>query len=73
MKLECLLGSNSADGEFVVGQSVELEAKGGDEHVTDFGVDVVPAIAGLQYYKLRMYPYNEALSHPFELGFMIWI
>jgi len=73
VKLECLLGSNSADGEFVVGQSVELEAKGGDEHVTDFGVDVVPAIAGLQYYKLRMYPYNEALSHPFELGFMIWI
>jgi starch phosphorylase len=33
----------------------------------------VPEIAGLQYYKLRMYPYNESLSHPFELGCMIWI
>jgi len=27
----------------------------------------------LQYYKLRMYPYNDALCHPFEMGFMIWI
>jgi starch phosphorylase len=56
-----------------VAQKVELDAVGGDDQYTDFATDVVPAIAGLQYYKLRMYPYNEALSHPFEMGFMIWI
>jgi len=73
VKLECLLGSNDADGEFVVAQKVELEATGGDEQFTDFGIEVTPEIPGLQYYKLRMYPFNEALSHPFEMGFMIWI
>ena len=73
VKLECLVGGDDADGEFVVVQRVELRATGGDERYTEFEMDVVPEIAGLQYYKLRMYPFNEALSHPFELGFMIWI
>jgi len=73
VRLECLLGSQDAGGEFVVAQKVELEATGGDAQFTDFGIEVTPEIAGLQYYKLRMYPFNEALSHPFEMGFMIWI
>ena len=42
------------------------------EH-TEFAIELPPEIPGLQYYKLRMYPYTEALSHPFELGCMIWI
>jgi starch phosphorylase len=73
VRLECLFGTNDADGEFAVVQRVELQAIGGEERYTDFEIEVVPDIAGLQYYKLRMYPYNEALSHPFELGCMIWI
>ncbi len=73
IRLECLLGSQDVDGEFVVAQKVELEATGSGAQYTDFSVEVTPEIAGLQYYKLRMYPFNEALSHPFEMGFMIWI
>ncbi|MCB1695388.1 MAG: alpha-glucan family phosphorylase [Pseudomonadales bacterium] len=73
VRLECLLGSNDADGEFAVSQKAELTVTGGEDSQTEFGIELVPEIAGLQYYKLRMYPYNEALSHPFELGFMIWI
>ena len=73
VRLECLFGTNDADGEFAVVQRVDLQAIGGEERYTDFEIEVVPDIAGLQYYKLRMYPYNEALSHPFELGCMIWI
>tara|TARA_R110001599_G_scaffold353881_1_gene602070 strand:- start:53578 stop:56124 length:2547 start_codon:yes stop_codon:yes gene_type:complete len=73
VRLECLLGSNDANGEFEVLQKAELPATGGDDRYTEFGIDLVPEIAGLQYYKLRMYPYNGALSHPFELGFMLWV
>ena len=73
VRLECLFGCNDASGEFVVAQKAELPTTGGDDHYTEFGIDLVPEIAGLQYYKLRMYPYNESLSHPFELGCMIWI
>ena len=73
VRLECLLGKNDPEGEFMVTQQAELVAVGGDEEHTDFELELTPEISGLQYYKLRMYPYNEALSHPFELGFMIWI
>ncbi len=73
VRLECLLGKNDAEGEFTVAQQAELAAVGGDEEYTDFQLELAPEIPGQQYYKLRMYPYNEALSHPFELGFMIWI
>ena len=73
VKLECLFGTNDADGEFTVVQRSQLQAIGGEERFTDFEIEVVPEIAGLQYYKLRMYPFNESLSHPFELGCMIWI
>ena len=73
VKLECLLGRKPPDGEFEVGQRAEIPAVGGDGNYIDFEIDLAPEIAGLQYYKLRMYPFNEALSHPFELGCMIWI
>ena len=71
VRLECLLGSNNTQGDFLVAQQALLAAVGGDEEHTDFEIELAPEIAGLQYYKLRMYPYNEALSHPFELGFML--
>jgi starch phosphorylase len=73
VKLECLLGRSLAEDEFEVLQRAEVPAVGVDNEYTEFAIDLAPEIAGLQYYKLRMYPYNEAMSHPFELGCMIWI
>jgi glycogen phosphorylase len=73
VKLECLLGRDFDDGEFEVLQRAELPATGMDDKYTEFAIELAPEIAGLQYYKLRMYPYNDAMSHPFELGCMIWI
>ena len=73
VKLECLLGRSLSEDEFEVMQRAEVPAVGVDNEYTEFAIDLAPEIAGLQYYKLRMYPYNEAMSHPFELGCMIWI
>jgi glycogen phosphorylase len=73
VKLECLLGRDRDDGEFEVLQRAEIPATGEEGNYTRFEIELAPEIAGLQYYKLRMYPFNEALSHPFELGCMIWI
>ncbi|MDH3991651.1 MAG: alpha-glucan family phosphorylase [Gammaproteobacteria bacterium] len=73
VKLECLLGREQPGGELEVMQSAEIPAAGADGEYTEFAIGLKPEIAGLQYYKLRMYPYNEAMSHPFELGCMIWI
>jgi glycogen phosphorylase len=73
VKLECLFGRAAGDDDIEVGQVVELMATGADGDFTEFQIELDPKIAGLQYYKLRMYPFNAALSHPFELGCMIWI
>ena len=73
IKLECLLGRGAVHSEFEVGQVAVLPATGGDDRYTEFEIDLTPELAGLQYYKFRMYPFNDALSHPFELGCMIWI
>jgi starch phosphorylase len=73
VKLECLLGRVVTGGEFVVKQLAEIPATGVDGQFTEFAIDLTPEIAGMQVYKLRMYPVNEAMSHPFELGCMIWV
>ena len=73
VKLECLLGRGAPEEEFEVKQLVVIPATGVDDNFTNFEIELNPEIAGLQYYKLRMYPFNEAMSHRFELGCMIWI
>jgi starch phosphorylase len=73
VKLECLFGRASVQDDIDVGQVVELVATGDDGEYTNFEIELDPQIAGLQYYKLRMYPFNAALSHPFELGCMVWV
>jgi len=73
VKLECLLGRGNPGGELQVKQTTELLPVGMHDNYTEFEIEVIPEIAGLQYYKLRMYPFHEALSHPFELGCMIWV
>jgi starch phosphorylase len=73
VKLECLFGRQEHGGEFEVKQRGELRATGQSDNYTEFEIEMDAEIAGLQYYKLRMYPHNDALSHPFEMGCMIWI
>ncbi|TGD71503.1 alpha-glucan family phosphorylase [Mangrovimicrobium sediminis] len=73
VRLECLLGRQDTSGGFSVEQAVQLIPLGEEEGWQLFGLDADPQLAGLQYYQLRMYPFNPALSHPFEVGAMIWV
>jgi glycogen phosphorylase len=73
VKLECLIGRETDSGDFDVQQTAFLPPTGEEDGYTVFSIDLDPQLAGLQYYKLRLYPHNEAQSHRFELGAMIWI
>jgi starch phosphorylase len=72
--VECLVGTESEEHEFVVSDRFILEPAGVKENgEIVFQKDVQPTLPGLQYYKLRMYPHHRLLSHPFETGFMVWL
>ncbi len=44
---------------------------GGGEHV--FRLDVSPELCGKLDYRIRAYPRPEPLTHPFEMGLMVWV
>ncbi len=38
-----------------------------------FSLDLTPVLCGRLDYRIRIYPWHELLTHPFELGLMIWV
>ncbi len=74
MLVECLVGHEAENGEFTKLDShifgVESTNDAGE---TVFKLDLYPRLPGLQYYKIRLFPFHPALSHRFESGYMIWL
>jgi starch phosphorylase len=69
--VECELGRTDAHGSFTRQRVVPLNAQGnaGDEAV--FTAELEP-LSGRQHYRVRMRPRHAALSHPFEVGLVVW-
>ena len=38
-----------------------------------FALELTPELCGKLEYRIRAYPHNELLTHPFELGMMRWL
>jgi starch phosphorylase len=72
--VECLVGTEDRSGKFIVHENYALSPKNTNtEGETLFELDLSPDTPGLQYYKVRMYPYHGLLAHRFETGYMIWL
>ncbi len=72
--VECLVGKESETGELrVQDQHVFKAIERNDAGETVFALDLTPRLPGLQYYKIRMYPFHPALAHRLEAGYMIWL
>ena len=72
--VECLVGVESENGDFMRLDSHVFTTEGENESgETLFKLDLHPRLSGLQYYKIRMYPFHPALCHRFESGYMIWL
>ena len=72
--VECLVGTEDEKGEFECRYSyVFTPGEHSESGETLFNLDMEPRLSGLQHYKLRMYPFNVALSHRYESGRMIWL
>jgi starch phosphorylase len=72
--VECLVGTENESGEFVRKDAHVFTHTGPGEHgETVFRLDLEPRLSGLQFYKIRLFPFHPCLSHRFETGYMIWL
>lgn len=72
--VECLIGRASVKGELEVEDILPLVPQDTlDKDEVLFRLDLTPNLAGLQYYKLRAYPYHQLLTHRYEVGYMVWL
>jgi glycogen phosphorylase len=63
-------GLPARDGEWRSALSAADESANGE---TVFALDVDPQECGQFATEVRIYPYHELLSHPYELGLMKWL
>ncbi len=72
--VECLVGTESESGDFLVHDRHVFVPETHDAHgETVYRLVLTPRLPGLQYYKIRMYPFHPNLSHRFEMGYMVWL
>jgi len=72
--VECLIGRESVSGEFVkMDTHVFTPGEKLDSGETVFTLRLVPQLAGLQHYTIRMFPFHPALGHRYEAGHLLWL
>lgn len=72
--VECLVGKVDLNNKYQVQHTYTLsptETNGQGEEI--FKLDMELESSGLVHFEVRMYPHHPLLSHPFELGLMIWV
>ena len=50
-----------------------LPAGSADSGEQKFALELKPGLSGKLDYRIRVYPTHDLLTHPFELGLMIWV
>lgn len=53
--------------------SVEVHLNGLQPGTTIYSARILPPYPGLQSLRIRVYPYHQGLTHPLEMGAMIWL
>ncbi len=55
-------------------RSYRLDYRGpGQDGESMFALEFAPEVCGKIEYRIRMYPRHELLTHPFEMGMMVWL
>ena len=74
VRVECIFGRHSTERAFDIHHSAELSPLGlNAENEAVSSRETRPPLSGLQFYKLRVFPFHPLMRHPFEGGLMMWI
>jgi starch phosphorylase len=72
--LELVLERGGGEHEPLERHSYHFVHSGSDESgETRFKLNLAPDLCGHLQYRIRMHPLHLALTHPFELGLMLWL
>jgi starch phosphorylase len=72
--VEMLMARPSAKAKSKPARSLFLEYQGpGQNGESIYGIELTPDVCGKIDYRLRAYPHHELLTHPFEMGMMLWL
>jgi len=72
--VECVMSDEDTQDLFAEYKTYQFSADGSlSSNEQIFTLDLNPDVSGMQYIKIRMYPYHEYLCHPFETGCMLWL
>lgn len=73
VRVECLVAPECTGTHAEPGpEAFLLNASGSIDGKTLFETQIRPPHPGLQTLRLRMYPHHQALTHPLEMGAMLW-
>lgn len=74
IQVECQVGCIKPDHHLDVHSHYTLQPDGTDtEGRKIYILEVEPPMSGLQAYRVRLFPFHPALTHPYEMGYMIWL
>jgi starch phosphorylase len=71
--VELLLNRGAINGKAPM-QTARFQFDGrmqGAEHI--FTLELAPQVCGRLGYRVRVYPYHDLLTHPLEMGLMVWL
>jgi starch phosphorylase len=73
VRVEMLIGRASKHGQDRDLQAIPMQPAGANGKESLFKLELTPEYCGKLVYRIRVYPYHELLTHPFETGLMVWL
>ena len=73
VRVEILVGRASKNGQDKDLQAIQMKPDGREGLESVFTLELTPEICGKLLYRVRVYPYHDLLTHPFETGLMVWL
>lgn len=72
--VEMLMSRPSSNAKSKPPRRMFFEYQGpGQDGESIFALDLTPDVCGKINYRIRAYPHHELLTHPFEMGMMLWL
>jgi starch phosphorylase len=73
VRVEMLVGRASKPGQEHELRLMSFSPTGKDGKENVFTLEMTPEYCGRLIYRIRVFPHNDLLTHPFELGLMLWL